>query len=81
MHCPVTVTKLKIVFLLLPALMLLRAIYAQDGTLKMKPYQIKNVARVAAESGDIFTAIDLYEAYLKERPGNKKVQHELGNLY
>jgi len=56
-------------------------VYAQDGNTKMKPYQIKNVARVAAESGDIFTAIDLYEAYAKERPGNTKVQHELGNLY
>jgi outer membrane protein OmpA-like peptidoglycan-associated protein len=47
----------------------------------LKPYQLKKYAGIAAKSGDIYTAIDYYEAYYNERPGSTKVQHQLGNLY
>lgn len=54
--------------------------YAQEAQY-LKPNQLKKYARIAAKSGDIYTAIDYYEAYNEVKPNNTKVHHELGNLY
>jgi len=70
-----------IVALLIGFLLLPWVLSAQTDAQQMKPGQIKKYAKLAAESGDIFTAIDFYEIFLKERPGNIKALHELGNLY
>ncbi|NLA24013.1 MAG: hypothetical protein GX879_03510, partial [Bacteroidales bacterium] len=57
------------------------SIFAQAETNFMRPGQVKKHAKMAAAAGDIFTAIDMYEAYLAEKPDNIKIVHELGNLY
>ena len=57
------------------------SLLGQNNTKYLKPYQLKKYADIAAKSGDIYTAIDYYEAYNKEHPGRASIQHKLGNLY
>ncbi len=70
-----------IVLFVLLAVSFSQCLIAQTDANYMKPHQIKKYAKIAARMGDIFTAIDHYELYLKEHPGNIPALHQLGNLY
>jgi outer membrane protein OmpA-like peptidoglycan-associated protein len=52
----------------------------KSETVTYKPSQLLKQAKIAAKSGDIFTAIDYYKIYDEMIPGKPVVQHELGNL-
>ncbi|HYX10252.1 MAG TPA: CDC27 family protein, partial [Bacteroidales bacterium] len=47
----------------------------------LAPYQLKNFGKNAERSGDVYTAIDYYEAYREQKPGNLKNLYSLAKLY
>ncbi len=73
--------------LIIPTLLLLAGLsFGQKSNndsdkVTMKPMQLLKQAKIAAKSGDVFSAIDYYKIYDEMIPGKPKVQSALGNLY
>lgn len=74
--------KKTIIFLLI-SILSINLLFAQDKKTEVtiKPFQLLKKAKTAEKSGDIFTAIDLYELYNQMNPDNPKVISSLGKLY
>lgn len=72
--------------LIIPALLLITGLsFGQKSDtdpdkITMSPMQLLKQAKIAAKSGDIFTAIDYYKIYDEMVPGKPKVQSALGHL-
>ncbi len=49
-----------------------------SATQRQSPNQMHSAARTAEDKGDFATAIDLYEAVLRQAPGRLDVQNDLG---
>lgn len=75
-------TKLKYTYFILFALIIsMQARNQEMANADVKSWQLKSYAKSAERSGDVFTAIDYYEAYSERHPGDLKIAREMAELY
>ncbi len=79
----IIMSKYKITFLsfILSFVVVVNGYSQATNEINIKPFQLLRKAKIAEKSGDIFTAIDLYELYDQMNPDNPKVLSALGRLY
>ncbi len=56
-------------------------IWTEIDTLKLKPYQIKRLAKQADAMGDIYSAIDYYTKYVEVKPKKERYKYVVAELY
>ena len=56
-------------------------IWTEIDTLKLKPYQVKKLAKQADYMGDIYSAIDYYTKYVELKPKKDRYKYLVAELY